>query len=321
MILLIVKPLDVSLILLQTEALDKRLPQHHKMKELVSNDARRLRAGYNGEKSLGFTLSLLDNSTYYILHNLRIPDTNGFFQIDNLILTKNLCVLIEVKNIFGTVTFDEMGQMIRSHNDIEEGFRSPIEQIVKQEYRFKRWLKANKFPTIPIEKLVVFSNSSTIIRNMTSNRYFGNLVIHEDKLFSRLIQFEERYQEPTLSIRQIKRVIKKLLEQHASQLVDILEKYTISYNDLIKGVFCEHCKEIMNRDHGKWKCGGCGWVSNEVYLNALRDYSILIKGDIKNREARDFLNVNSYDVVKQLLKQGGFEKVGTTSDTRYKLEF
>ncbi|WP_174612845.1 hypothetical protein [Virgibacillus ihumii] len=56
---MIIKPLKPPLIMQQTEALSRRLHPHHFKKAEVDESARRLRAGYNGEKSLGFHLSFL----------------------------------------------------------------------------------------------------------------------------------------------------------------------------------------------------------------------------------------------------------------------
>jgi hypothetical protein len=322
MIVLIVKPLEVPIELLQTEALNGRLPPEHHMKVTVSNDARILRAGYNGEKSLSFTLSLLDPSSYYILHNLRIPDQSGYFQIDNLLLNQYFGVILEVKNIFGTITFDAMGQMIRSVNEVEEGFQNPIEQAIKQEYRLRRWLEKNRLPNFPIERLVVFSYSSTILRDMTNDQSFPNLVIHEDKLFSKLTSLENFYQEASLTTRQVKRISKKLLEAHTPRKVNILEKYEVSEDELVKGVFCEKCKEaIMVWTHGKWKCVSCGYHSLKAHKAALKDYSLLISKEISNRKARDFLKLESIHVTKRLLQKEGYEQTGKTSARKYMLEF
>ncbi|WP_175631848.1 nuclease-related domain-containing protein [Virgibacillus siamensis] len=97
---MIVKPIEPPFQLKQTEALSRRLHSHHFKKVDVDESARRLRAGYNGEKSLGFHLSLLQDHAFHILHNIRLPDENDFFQIDNLINSLQLILINEVKNIF-----------------------------------------------------------------------------------------------------------------------------------------------------------------------------------------------------------------------------
>ncbi|GGA80790.1 nuclease-related domain-containing protein [Ornithinibacillus halotolerans] len=319
---MIVKPLKPQLILLQTEALNKRLPPNHKMKDTVQNDARILRAGYNGERTLSFTLSLIDNPSIKILHNLRIPDSYGYFQIDNMIINCHYAVLSEVKNIYGTVTFDNMGQMIRSIGEEEEGFRNPIEQVGKQEYRLKKWLKEMRLPLFPIERFVVFSNSGTILRNLTNEKSLSNIVIHEDRLFSKLARLESKYEEASLTTRQLNRIIKRLLVAHTPKSVNILEKYEITKEQLIKGVFCEKCNAaIMIRIYGAWKCLDCGFTSKDAHITALKDYALLVSKEIGNREIREFLKVDSIHVAKHLMKKSGFKQSGVTSARKYLLDF
>lgn len=110
---MILKLRDIPIVMLKTEALSRRLAEHHFKKKEVEKHAKNLRAGYNGEKALDFTLGFLPEAPYIILHNLRIHDGSGFFQIDTLILSPQFILITEVKNISGTVTYDEFGQAIR----------------------------------------------------------------------------------------------------------------------------------------------------------------------------------------------------------------
>src|SRR5699024_1454659 len=100
------QPLEIS----QMQALERRLSSHHLNKELIISQTKNLKTGYEGEQSLEYLLKFLPTEEYYILHNLRIPDPNGYFQIDFLILSLNFGLIVEVKNIYGTVTFDKFGQ-------------------------------------------------------------------------------------------------------------------------------------------------------------------------------------------------------------------
>lgn len=318
--ILIVKQLTEPILLVKTDALNARLPPNHPMKENINHDARILRAGYNGEKSLSFTLSLISNSSNHIFHYLRIPDQYGHFQLDVFILTRLYGVIIEVKNIYGTVSFDDMGQMIRTANEIEEGFHNPIEQIAVQEYRLRKWLKQKRYSNFPIEKIVVFSNSNTILRNFTNDRTLHEKVIHEAQLLSKLGKIANKYEKPSLTTRQWKRLTEKFLEAHTEQKIDILNKYGIHKNQLLKGVFCQSCKlPSMVRIHGSWKCAQCGEMSPDAHMAAFRDYYLLNGNVVSNREAREFLNVSSPDIVKQLLQNGPFEKLGNGSATKYVL--
>lgn len=112
MFVLPVKPRDNPTHLLRMEALSRRLILNHKHKQVVDHLARSLRAGYNGEKSLDFTLGFLPKDQFHILHNVRIKDEHGYFQIDTLIASPHFALIIEVKNIYGSIIFDNMDQAI-----------------------------------------------------------------------------------------------------------------------------------------------------------------------------------------------------------------
>ncbi|MBP1949720.1 nuclease-related domain-containing protein [Virgibacillus litoralis] len=167
------KSLDIPVLMLQTEALSWRLAEHHLKSKEVNKHAKNLRAGYNGEKSLEFTLGFLPEYPYIILHNLRIHDENGFFQIDTLILSPQFLLIVEVKNIAGTVMYDEFGQAIRiTKKGEEENLGNHIEQINLQHFRLLRWMREHGFPVTPIEKLIAYSNPNTIIKNITTIQPF-----------------------------------------------------------------------------------------------------------------------------------------------------
>ncbi|MGM7723939.1 nuclease-related domain-containing protein [Metabacillus sp. Hm71] len=47
------------------------------------------------------------NDDYLIFNNIRLKDNEQFFQMDTLIVTSCFIFILEVKNIIGTLYFDE----------------------------------------------------------------------------------------------------------------------------------------------------------------------------------------------------------------------
>lgn len=319
---LIIKLRDNPTHLLQIEALNRRTPPHHRKKELIRKQAMKLRTGYNGEKSLDFTLSFLPSDTFRILHYLRIQDTNGHFQIDTLILSPYFALIIEVKNVFGTITFDDMGQAIRTRNDgIEEGFNNPVEQVNLQEYRLRRWLKRHNSSPFPIEKLVVYSHSNTILKNTSNNKIIAETVIHKESLLSKIEEYSHIHSSASLTETEISRLGSQLIAAHTPENVNIMEKYDVKESELLRGVICPDCGTIpMQYWNGRWICKFCGCISKTAHLQTLEDYRLLIGNTIKNRQARDFLGITSIHVTKKLLMAEGFQYFGETSARTYKLD-
>ncbi|SET66261.1 Nuclease-related domain-containing protein [Oceanobacillus limi] len=135
------KPHEKTLELLQLQVLDSRISSNHTMKEGVQTDLKVKLAEVKGEEALKYPLGFLEEGKYFILHNLRIPDNNGYFQIDTLVLSERYLLILEAKNWYGTLLFNRNGQVTRIDDDAkEEGFQNPIVQAKMQRYRLQRWL-------------------------------------------------------------------------------------------------------------------------------------------------------------------------------------
>ncbi|WP_218144046.1 nuclease-related domain-containing protein [Lentibacillus persicus] len=305
------------------EALNRRLRAEHYKKDQVEQKARNLRAGVKGEESLEFTLSFLRDDSLQILHNLRIRDQNEFFQIDNLIPSTKFILINEVKNIAGTVIYDEFGQAIRvSKNGNEENLGNHIEQVNLQHIRLLEWMRNNNYTGIPIEKLIVHSNPATIIKNPANNRAVTDTIIHKEQLLTKIDAFVHKHNAQVLSIKQLNHLSSLLIKAHTPKEVNVLEKFEIHQNDIMCGVFCPGCGALpMMRLKGCWICLQCQLVSKNAHLPALKDYFLLFGNKINNREARRFLNVESQHVVKRILHKEGFEFTGNTTKRFYFLPF
>ncbi|MFD1040542.1 nuclease-related domain-containing protein [Virgibacillus byunsanensis] len=317
-----VKPRETPDQMLHTEALDRRLDENHKSKRKVHKKAKTLRKGFQGEESLHFILGFLEEDKYHILHNLRLKDVFGFFQIDTLILSAQLNLITEVKNFFGTITYDGMGQTIRTANDKEEGFKNHVEQVRMQHLRLLRWLRQFDLPPIPLEKLVVYSDPGTIIKNITNDPAITNTVIHKENLLTKINQFNAIHQSKILSDEQLRKLSYELIAAHTPEDVDVMKLYEVSKDDIKPGVICPSCNAMpMSRIYGKWKCEQCGTESKDAHIAALKDYCILIGNTINNREAREFLMLDSIYITKKLLQKEQFTQIGSTSGRKYILEF
>lgn len=322
---MIIKSREIPRDMLQLEALDQRLLANHPQKEIVSQKARNLRTGYKGEISLNYTLEMLPGTDYYIIHNLRLSDKTGFFQIDTLLFSQKYALIIEAKNIYGVITYDDLGQVTRiaDDGDIEEGFSNPVDQVIKQQYRLRNWLSRHDFPVFPLEKLVVYSNPRTILRNVKNKKTVSETVIHNARLFSKIIALNETYHKQAVSDIQIKEIATSLMDAHTpKEEIDIMKKYHVSYDELQRGVICPYCGFLpMQRIHGKWKCPHCKGHSRTAHQSTLKDYDQLMGRTINNREARDFLQLDSIHVTKKILQKEGLEQIGNTSARTYKLHF
>ncbi|WP_416828130.1 nuclease-related domain-containing protein [Ectobacillus polymachus] len=317
---MIKKPRSVPLYVKKLEALLRRLPLEHAIRLSITDNLAKRMAGYKGECEMDYSISYLQDH-YHIFHDLRLYSETRHFQLDTLILSKYFILIIEVKNITGTLYFDtNFNQLIRKTEKKKEAFPDPILQINLQCENLKRWLHHHKYTTIPLESLIVISSPRSIIETSENNRSIYNKVIHNAKLPLHVRNFEKAYRKEVLTAKQIARLSTQLLQNHQPLETDILSTYGIPKSDVITGVQCDKCQSIpMNRVRGTWLCPTCGHTSKHAHLTALHDYALLFGPTITNRNMRKFLHIESKNVAKYLLGSMNLSHTGMKKQRVYQL--
>ncbi|WP_423409717.1 nuclease-related domain-containing protein [Heyndrickxia sp. MSNUG] len=273
------------------EAIIRRLDSTHPKFSFIQENHRKMSAGIRGEKELDYQLGFLPNEKYLILNDLRLQQNGHFFQIDTLLLSPKASFIIDSKNISGTVLFDfNLEQCLRIFNDKEEGIRDPITQVRTHKRLLSQWLIDNKLGSIPLEYLVVMTHATTVIKTHGNSTNKNRRLLHSDQLYERLIEFEKRYTNENLTLKEIKKIGKQLLKSHTPLLPKILSAYSIDPFDIKPGVQCPSCLAIpMNRQHGKWFCNNCGCKSKDAHISAITDYSLIFSQTISLSQFRNFL--------------------------------
>lgn len=314
-------PRNKKLELLTLQAFERRLSANHPMKQAVLKDLKIKYAEVNGENEIKYRLRLIDKQKFIVLHNLRLQDEVGYFQMDTLTLSNYFNTVVETKNWEGTVRFGANGQVTRiDNNGMKEGFQNPIDQVKIQALRLKRWLKNHDFPDIPIEYLAVISFPKTIIERETPQDIIPHELIHSSDLVFRIQEIEKNYTSPILSRNQLYHLARLLERSHCPVDVNLFEEYGVRSIDMVKGVFCTKCGALpMNRFNGKWYCQSCKNVSIDAHKHALRDYRLLFGEWITNKQARYFLGLSSPDMTKHILRKECTEMVGMNKGKKYRL--
>ncbi|MGS2778497.1 nuclease-related domain-containing protein [Robertmurraya sp. GLU-23] len=315
---MIVKELTVPLKLQAVQCLEKRiLSTHHQYPQILADLAKR-KAGYYGERSLCYYFHQLP-PTSYLFHNLRLEQHESIFEMDVLILFPTFALIIETKNIIGEIHFDsQFGQLIRTWNDKKEAFPDPIAQARRHQSLMGDWLFQQLGYSMPVEYLIVVSNSSTIISTDPGKAYLFKQVIHANKLPLRLTELQSKYKTEMMETSQLKKLSRKLLKDHKEAEYDVLKKFQIQADELVKGVQCPSCQLFrMQRKKGRWTCMNCGHSDRLAHLEALHDYWLLISPTITNAKCRDFLQIDSPFVASRLLKSLHLSESGTLKGKKY----
>lgn len=163
---LILKPFEPYNLTLGLIALKNRLPAHHPKYQEIMDDLGKQEAGEKGEESVMSVLvanKLPENTV--IMHNVSWV-SNFQTQIDILILHPSWCLILEVKNIKGTLYFkSNPSQLVRLLDDgKEENLGSPETQVEQYCMGLRYKLNELKLPNVPIYRAIVFAFQNAIIK-------------------------------------------------------------------------------------------------------------------------------------------------------------
>ncbi|WP_153125229.1 nuclease-related domain-containing protein [Peribacillus tepidiphilus] len=315
---MIVKERKKSLKLLKLEALDRRLSLEHPKKKEVQLELGKASAGYHGECSLDYYISFLANQNLYIFHDLRLSSGTYHFQIDTLMVSPAFMLLLEIKNISGTLSFDHhFNQLIKTIDGEDVVFSDPIQQVKHQKFQLSQWLQKHNLPSLPIEFLVVVSNLSAQIKKVSKS----DAVIRSSQFVEKVQSLYTQYKQNVLQKCELQKLENILLKNDTPYNPDILAHFKINPSDILTGVVCPFCSSIpMIRNKGKWTCPTCNQTSHNAHLDALRDFALLFQPSIQNRQVKEFLHLYSSSGAHKLLSTLHLPYEGTTKARVYSLE-
>jgi hypothetical protein len=276
-------------------------PSHPKIAHLQADLAKYLR-GYRGEKAVSYYLDFLPEKENYIFHSLRLPSGPYSFQIDYLILTNRYALILECKNFFGTLYFDDdFKQMIRIANENEEGFQDPISQAKWHQHQLRTFLKFLHI-SLPIDYFVVIGDPSTIVKTSPKYREALKKVVHGHSLLEKIADVDKSFEKEVLNAKDIRKLSKLLLKNHTPEEFNPLKRYGISREEISTGIRCLNCKSSpMIRQKRTWFCPKCGWKDRNAHISALEDYFHLMGSTITNKQFREFVHLESESIAKRLL--------------------
>ena len=300
------------------QALFKRLPESHPLKDTIDKKIGMKIAGIRGESKL---VKVFENYTFldeiYILHDLSFYST-GRAQIDCLVITPNFALILEVKNIAGEMSFlMGTGQISRVlDNGQIDHFESPMVQIDRNSDLLFDLFRLKDIH-MPILGAVVLSNSTQKV-NVQPNQY-PVLFLGEIPSFIKRQIKNQTVIEPN----QAKIIAEMLVNEHRPfNPFPICDRWHVDTACLKKGVFCTKCSDgMMKRRFRTWICEACFQRDPYAHIQAIKEWFMLVGGQITNKECREFLGVQSHQLVSRLLKEMNLIIEGKGNRTTYKMGF
>jgi hypothetical protein len=311
------KELEIPIPLLQVEALEGRYIYNQDKIVEIKTKIKTLRSGYNGEKTINYHLKFIPEEKYHIFHDLRLQINNTHFQIDVLLLSSKLILIIEGKNHSGTLLF-EKNQMIQVINGNREVYENPISQASRHRILLKYLFGNERLPNIPIEYYVVVCRASTEIIISPDYSEAEERVLKANDLLTKIEKLEKNYTKECLKPKTIQNICELLIKKHTPKRYDILKMFGIAATNIITGVHCPNCSSIpMNFRRKTWICPECQFRSKDAHIKAVNDYFLLIKTSITNSELRIFLHLPSSRSAHYILSLLNLSHIGKSRDRLY----
>lgn len=292
------KERDPSLTLAGVISAQNRLIVTQPMLPVLSSKQASVEAGIGGEEKVAEIFRRHSFPfEHHIFHDLS-PSSDEKFQMDTYFMTPSYGLVLETKNIGGSLEFRENPpQLIRTReNGQKDGFESPVVQLERNRELLSAWLRSRNI-YIPIYGAVVLAYPKQIVEVPPSKAkilfpssipaFINSIPQQAKKLDS--VTFEWLSAE--------------LLKSHRRFIPKpICETYQIPFGDIRPGVICRVCDRIgMVKHRRTWFCPHCGAVDPIAHVRTLQEWFLLFKREITNRECREFLGIDDIDTAKRVL--------------------
>ncbi|MEY9971939.1 hypothetical protein ABH966_002312 [Lysinibacillus sp. RC46] len=311
---MIVKPFVPSPLTKGLQALVTRMQPTHPQYQNFQQELKNKEAGDFGEQYVMKELqqiALLNDC--YIFHNVILPSVLPM-QIDILLIVPNAIILLEIKNIRGTVHFkSDPRQLIRTSESGEVHVFTHPEIQLEQYIQSMKYFLDTKHVSIPIYGAIVFP-----FNNVNIHREDGRLPILMAKELPIFLHKHLEKNKETATMTEIKNINLSHL-QHRTPF-PLCQYYQIDASALRRGVHCENCGEFgMEKLRMTWYCQSCKFQCKNAHIRALLDYHMLVGDTISNSECREFLNIESQYVAKRLLQKLNLSSTGPDRIRKYHL--
>ncbi|MFT8364093.1 MAG: nuclease-related domain-containing protein [Sporolactobacillus sp.] len=292
---------------------------------ILGEQLRNYQAGFNGEKSLEPHLRALNSRDFLILHDLRLFNLIYYFQMDFLLLHPSCLIVLEVKNLAGTLSLDCTNhQLTRLFKQEEEIFPDPLVQSRALTQQLRDWLVIHypQLAEIPIHDHVVFSSPGTFINFSNGSLSEKQRIIRGPEVTQQVSKIIDSMPAPVLTMKTLRQIGNKLLADNHPKTIDLLRSGTLQENQIMKGVRCPSCGHLpMKRIVHSWQCPNCHKNAQKAHLASLRDYQLIYGSRITNQQCRDFLQIESESTSRFLLQSMHLKSSGKTRTKTYYLNF
>lgn len=213
-------------------------------------------SGEFGENAVAFELK---NSgiDMCVLRNIHLEFEDLAAQIDFVVVTRKILLVIECKNLIGDIDIDREGNFVRNYNFNGRRFREGIYSPLTQNQRHLEILKRIKKDKIsnPVLKfmfekcfdenyksIVVLANPKTILNAKYANKEIRDKVIRADQIVKYIKQANDKSMSAAFSDKEMRRFAEGILSLHTPQKSDYAKKY----EELAAGAVSEPADKVSD---------------------------------------------------------------------------
>ncbi|QUW20413.1 NERD domain-containing protein [Sporosarcina sp. Marseille-Q4063] len=294
-------------------ALSRLDPTHEKYAMLNGMYSSRI-SGLAGEDKVDQVFQKYKFSMQHKIFNGLSLTSSTDFQIDSLFITPAYAVVIETKNLAGSIKVkNNPPQLLQTldNGDIRS-YVSPVLQVQSNKELLQDWFHSRNI-SLPIYGIVALAFPKKDV-----------------ELFDTDIQFLYPSGIPSY-IRSLPTTPHLLDEKNFSLLINDLfhsDKefipnplcltYSLQKNDIFTGVFCPACRFLsMTKYRGGWRCPACAHKSSQAHVQAIRDWFLLFGGKMTNKDCREFLNIHQRSTATRILQSMDLHTAGEKRNRTY----
>ena len=293
-----------------------RIPPDHRKVQYLKEQLYRISAGYSGECNVDSYIERTwfpDSTKVFTDVQLRISP-KFTFQIDTLIITERYVLIVEVKNIKGTIRFVQnpphLEQVLETGD--EAVIDCPVYQVESNKLNLDEWFLQRGI-NLKTYGLVVLANPNTKVKDVPQD--FP--IIYKKQIPFYLQSFIPP--DTVLTPAQINEISIKIdKEQQEFNPFPLCSHFNIAHQDLRTGFVCHFCNQLLQRKSLRtWFCTGCEKDFKNPYEKGINDWFMLVKNSITNEECRKFLNLKDSNAARYVLSSSLLVKKGKSTKTFY----
>lgn len=278
-------------------------------KQIIERDKQFVKYGIAGENAIMYELKN-SHIPMYIIHDLYLEHNGCTAQIDFLIITRKVTILIESKNLYGNIFVDSNGNFIRRTGNgktfRQEGMYSPITQNERHLALIKEMRKGTKnFLTRGLfennfdnnyRSLIVMANTKSIIDYRYAPKDIKDKIVRADGLVRKINEICSDNNISEMSDKQMKELADFFMAHHTLNK----KNYTAKYQNVInqetaketpdKPVSCSFAKDNASIP----QC-----VATPLCTADISGFDVTLLANMADENTANYENLPLYKALKQ----------------------